>query len=152
MRELIIMQGVSGSGKSFTAAALHYYYTQHLGVQCYVFSTDEYWYTKNGDNPEKYDFEPKLLGKAHRWNQERVRIALEDGEDVVIVDNTNVHPKNAQVYIDMGRDHEYNVRTVSVDAEPHVINEANRDRPSDRTIPRDVIKRQRNSLKKIHLD
>lgn len=151
--DLIVMQGVSGSGKSFTAAALAFYYNSHLNKECLIFSTDEYFYNKVGTNPEKYDFNPKLLGEAHKWNQERVLMALTDpAVDVVIVDNTNTQQAHAQIYFDMARENGWDVRVVSVDAEEKVITQANQDRPSDRTIPPEVVNKQRKHLKKLKLD
>ena len=74
---LTIMRGVPGSGKSTKAKALG----------GFVLSTDDFFMTAE-DNP-KYLFNPKQLGAAHAWNQNRARDAMTAGIEHVIVDNTN---------------------------------------------------------------
>jgi tRNA uridine 5-carbamoylmethylation protein Kti12 len=57
-KTLYIMRGVPGSGKSTLAKQLA------EGDESKIFSTDDYW-MKDGT----YQFDPKMLGNAHEWNQ-----------------------------------------------------------------------------------
>ncbi len=78
-KELIIMRGGSGSGKSFKAKQL----ARETGVIC---SADDF-FTELGKG--EYAFNPSLLGKAHQQCQERTIQALKQGASPVIIDNTN---------------------------------------------------------------
>ena len=95
MNKLTIIQGVSGSGKSFTARQLA---KENDGI---IFSTDDFW-------GEEYNFDFKLLGKAHTWNQGRVEGAMVADHPYIIVDNTNTTPKEWKVYVDLGEKFGYN--------------------------------------------
>jgi len=74
---LILLRGVSGSGKSTLA-------NQIVG-DGQIFSTDDYW-IQDGE----YKFNSEQLGAAHKWNQNRAIIAMEQGVSPIIIDNTIV--------------------------------------------------------------
>jgi NEDD4-binding protein 2 len=74
---LFVVRGGSGSGKSFLAKQL-------AGDTGKIFSADEY-FMKDG----KYQFDPKLLGKAHGWCYYRCVDAMNKGISPIVFDNTN---------------------------------------------------------------
>lgn len=136
MKQLILTRGVSGSGKSFLAKQLKEKYMND-GLTCHIFSTDDYWYIGNGD---KYIFDFSKIGVAHRWNQKRVKNAMHNCENVVIVDNTNTTWKEIKNYIDMALTHNYSVKTV----EPSTAWKYNVDECFEKNshgVPRETIQR-----------
>ncbi len=78
-KELIIMRGASGSGKSFKAKQL----SGDSGIIC---SADDFFIEKGGG---KYAFDPSLLGQAHQQCQNKVIEVIKQGISPVIIDNTN---------------------------------------------------------------
>ena len=83
---IYLCRGLPGSGKSFIA--------RKLVGNGQIFSTDDYWYIKNGT----YDFDITKLGTAHKWNQRRVEKAVNVGISPIVIDNTNVTLKDAKTY------------------------------------------------------
>ena len=93
-KKMIIMRGISGSGKSTKARA--------LGADGVVLGSDDFW------GPE-YDFDKSKIGEAHQWNQERVLDALQKGISPVVVDNTNCQFWEMKKYVEMAQEHGYDV-------------------------------------------
>ena len=71
------MQGLSGSGKTTWANKHH--------PNATVVSADLYFSKRTG----KYEFDPKLLNKAHSWCLRRFINELDRGTTTIVVDNTN---------------------------------------------------------------
>ena len=92
---MVLLRGVSGSGKSTVA--------KEIGGE--VFSTDDY-FMKDGE----YQFNPKELTKAHAWNRNRVKEALENGVSPVVVDNTNTQKWEMREYVKMAQEYGYDVQ------------------------------------------
>jgi len=61
---------------------------------------------KNG----KYQFNGRLLGAAHLWNQQRAKKAMEQGISPVVIDNTNVKFDHFQNYIKVAKENGYDVK------------------------------------------
>jgi NEDD4-binding protein 2 len=104
-KQLILMRGCPGSGKSTTARKL-------AGDFGQVFSTDDY-FSMSG----KYIFNGSALGEAHDWNQRRSLEAIRLRHPIVVIDNTNTTVKELKSYlphIELARELHY---TVSI-AEP----------------------------------
>ncbi len=78
-KELIIMRGAPSSGKSYIAKEL-------AGEHGEVFSADDYHI--NPDSGE-YNWKPKNVKKAHQWNHNRVKNAINQGLSPIIIDNTH---------------------------------------------------------------
>ncbi len=89
--KLTIIRGPSGSGKSTIA--------KHLGGVAEVnwFEADMYMLTKDGEYKWSVD---KLL-HAHKWCQDMLRKAIQQGWEDVIVSDTSTRLSEAQLYIDL---------------------------------------------------
>ncbi|MDD4983520.1 MAG: hypothetical protein PHH82_01615 [Candidatus ainarchaeum sp.] len=101
-KDLLIMRGVSGSGKTTYAKTL----------SKYVYSTDDY-FTKDG----KYSFCIEKANIAHDWNRNRVKDALEKGLSPVVVDNANICAWEIKPYLEMGLLEGYNVYLAEPDTD-----------------------------------
>lgn len=98
---LIIMRGVSGSGKSYRAKEL-------AGEDVdSIISADQFF----GDTVEEYvaQWSVKKLGIAHRNCQNRVRYRLQN-RLLTIVDNTNTRIAEMMPYFDMAVQYDYRVQ------------------------------------------
>jgi tRNA uridine 5-carbamoylmethylation protein Kti12 len=109
-KKMYIMRGIPGSGKSTKAREItekyhDLFFQPEFNVR--VISTDNYWIRPDGE----YDFNYKLLGKAHQWNQRQAFDSCEKGVRVVIIDNTNIQVKEM---LSMARKFEYEVEIVPV--------------------------------------
>lgn len=75
---LILMRGVSGSGKSTRARELE-------GPDTVILSTDDLFMIEG-----KYVFDPTKLQENHQRNQERCREHMVLKTRTIIIDNTNI--------------------------------------------------------------
>jgi len=142
-RVLVIMRSPSGAGKSTLA--------QELGEGGVVFSTDDFF-----EQGGEYKFNPAQLGTAHRWNHSRVKQALDRSISPVVVDNTNVTLKEILPYLELAKNHGYEVRYASPNWNEQLITEngkwnydflvkqqQNKDRTGKgKIVPDNAIKRQ----------
>lgn len=99
-KTMIIVRGVSGSGKSTLAA--------ELGKEGVVLSTDDYFYDDEGN----YNFDPKKLSVAHKWNQDRTEKAMQNGAPLVVIDNTNVKFNEFFYYLKLAKKYGYTIKYV----------------------------------------
>lgn len=89
-KKLILLRGISGSGKSTLAKQIVDEFLQDVQKTqqefdtntILVFSTDDFFI-----NPttKRYEFNGAMLGKAHQWNQQRVKQAMQKGQLLIIV-------------------------------------------------------------------
>jgi predicted kinase len=89
-KQLIILRGPPGSGKSFEVKKI----LQKYGIQA-----------------EGGYFSP-MMYKFHMLNQERAVAAMVKGVDPIIIDNMNLDKKAMQPYVQAGLVHDYNVEFV----------------------------------------
>jgi len=88
-KKLIVLRGLPWTGKSYRAKQLLEEAAKD-GIQGLIFSTDDYWHQVNyPDKPDEYSFNPRFLAYAHKWNQLRAHRAIDIGEKLIIIDNTN---------------------------------------------------------------
>jgi len=92
MKRVIVLQGVSGSGKThFAKELLHTHATDHPRV----ISSDDYFTDSNG-----YKFDPSKLGLAHAWCFRSFVLALQGtADDFIIVDNSNASAEELSPYM-----------------------------------------------------
>ena len=94
---LIIVRGVSGSGKSTFAEWLIDNLDRGDSLGSNRFEADQ-WFI---DNDEPWN--PRFLGTAHDWCQAEVRKSLQDGF-ITIVSNTTTTKKELDPYIKIATD------------------------------------------------
>jgi tRNA uridine 5-carbamoylmethylation protein Kti12 len=108
MRQVYILRGVSGAGKSTMADKLR------AGVTapdtCVTVSADTY-FMQTGT----YQFDPTKLGHAHGSSQRNFLAALQQGVGCVIVDNTNIKLRDMKFYIDGAKKFNYDWTIVQVE-------------------------------------
>lgn len=107
-KHVIILRGVSGSGKSSFAEFL----ANQLCFSTTVCTADDYYYAKGGG---EYKFDPRHLGEAHRQCQEKFLRALSAGQPNVIVANTNTKLKDFKFYLDLAETYGYKVFSLVVE-------------------------------------
>jgi predicted kinase len=121
MKNLILVRGVSGSGKT-TVASLF----QGIAV-----STDEYWIDDGGN----YNFEVERLQDAHRWCQKRVEDLMQQSEQIV-VHNTFTQEWELAPYLKLAHRYGYRVHTIIVENRHGGTNTHN--------VPDAVLEKQKN--------
>jgi predicted kinase len=94
MGNLVLMRGLPGSGKSFSA-------NQMRGNIC---SADDYFIDKNG-----YSFDPLKLPQAHAQCQFTAEKAMSLNANLVVIDNTNTKLWEMKPYIIMAEKYSYTV-------------------------------------------
>jgi hypothetical protein len=88
------MRGLPWTGKSTRAKEL-------AGDDGVILSTDDYWYTQvKPEKPDEYSFNATLLRRAHEWNQQRAKDAIDAGKPLVIIDNTNTTASEPKPYVE----------------------------------------------------
>ena len=95
MKTLYIVRGLPGSGKSSIAK----------NITELVYSADDFFTNKNGE----YNFNAKLLGKAHEWCWGKVRDAMFIGANAVAVANTFTQAWEAEKYYQIAEEYGYSV-------------------------------------------
>ena len=85
MSKLIIIRGLTGSGKTYFAKTFNCF---HVEADMYFIADGE------------YKFVPERVRKAHAWCEEEVLRAVHRGLDVV-VSNTFIRVWEMQAYLDM---------------------------------------------------
>lgn len=102
-KKLVLMRGISGSGKSFKAAQI---LKDTLGVCC---SADFFW-------GNEYKFTPEFLGLAHQWCLAEVVKNMIYGVTPIVVDNTNTQCWEAKRYVEMAQRFGYDVDIAESDS------------------------------------
>ncbi len=108
MKQVIIMRGLPGSGKS--TFARKFVETINDGANCRFYSssirsTDQQFMVDG-----VYTFNPKLLGINHGRNFDLFCDDIENGIDIIIVDNTNIKRRDFAAYVTFAEANGYSVR------------------------------------------
>ena len=98
MKNLVIIRGIPGSGKSTYANGLIKAY-QSDGCTTAHFEADMFFTHEDGS----YHWNPEQIGFAHQWCQNQVRESLKNC-DVVIVSNTSVKKKDVDIYVKIAQE------------------------------------------------
>jgi tRNA uridine 5-carbamoylmethylation protein Kti12 len=100
--KLIIIRGVSGSGKSTIA--------RHL-LNCDRGMIHPDWHEAdhffNDDVENAYKFNYKQLSAAHRWCQATVARSLYFQRPLVVVSNTSIYHKDVMIYMELAYEYGY---------------------------------------------
>lgn len=124
--KLILLRGISGSGKTTWSKKLRGFYP----------CSADYYMLVNG----VYQFHPDKLPMAHTKCQARVKRLLSEGQNV-LVDNTNTRDSDLMVYIRMGLDAGAEVEVVTLLCDPQEAFQRNR-----HEVPLDTIRHQHENL------
>ena len=100
MKEVVILRGIPGSGKSR-------YARDHCLASAVVCSADDYFMVGG-----EYEFDPTKLAIAHVKCMGKFIDALHRGDVQVVVDNTCVHLWEFENYMKIGADFGYEVNVV----------------------------------------
>lgn len=99
-KQLILMQGVPGSGKSSIATII----ANHINAK--VVSNNDYMVKNN-----KYCFEPARLNECIEKCQDAAERYAEEGWNLII-DNVNAEPFTVDYYFDLAERHNYRVMVI----------------------------------------
>ena len=82
--KVVILRGPPGAGKS------HYARNKYHGA--FVVSADDVFMVLNSETGrEEYRFDPAKLGMAHAECFHKFLVAMDKGEPLIVIDNTNIH-------------------------------------------------------------
>lgn len=118
-KSVIIFRGISGSGKSTLAQLMG-------GVIC---CADDF-FMKDGE----YVFNPQYLKDAHEYCFNRFKEAVMNGEERIVVANTNTQAWEFERYINFARENSYKVFSVIV--------ENRHGQENVHGVPKDVLEKQ----------
>jgi predicted kinase len=105
-RRVVIMQGVSGSGKSTYVAAEF--------PEATVVSANDY-FMHDGE----YRFDGSLLQKSHEFCWRQFLAALQRGDSLIVVDNTNTTAIEISPYMLPAESFGYSVEIITLDVQPY---------------------------------
>jgi NEDD4-binding protein 2 len=121
MKELILVRGISGAGKSTFAKLLG---GKHIEADMF--------FMKDG----KYQFDFTKLKDAHRWCNTIVGGWMSDGEERIVVSNTFTQEWEMKDYYDWAKDFDYKVFSIIVENRHGGVNEHG--------VPEDKLKLMKN--------
>ena len=121
MNNLILLRGVSGSGKSTIAP---------MFKNAVLVSTDDFFLDEYGE----YVFDANSLVINHQFCQLAVRMMMQDDEKLIVVHNTFTADWEMDAYFDLAKEHGYAVHTIIV--------ENRHGSKNVHDVPKDVIKAQ----------
>lgn len=107
LREIIIIKGTSGSGKSTFANFIAGIYPVYRGVV--ICEADQYFEVENKD------FHYSLLNEAHEYCRNKFQQAIKDHVEVIIVSNTSTRESETKFYIDLAKKNGYKVTSLVVE-------------------------------------
>ncbi len=109
MKNLILLRGLPGSGKS-TAASL-FKTREH-------YEADMFFMRGNG-----YEFDATKLKEAHEWCQDVVENWMDEGEELIVVSNTFTQDWEMDYYYTLAKESGYVVHSVIVENRHGGVNE-----------------------------
>lgn len=107
-KNLIILRGIAGAGKSSFAKLLSNGYPHPLSVIC---SADDALINQDGE----YVWSPERMHMAHQYCKDTATLACACETPLVIIDNTNTTPKEYKFYVELAQEYGYNVRSIIVE-------------------------------------
>lgn len=107
MKSVIVMRGITGSGKS-TYVAEHY-------PNATVVSADHFF-----EHANTYAFDATRLDDAHRACFKKFMDAVTRGDEQIVVDNTNVESWEIAPYVAVGYAFSYQPEVITLLCEPSI--------------------------------
>lgn len=104
MKELVILRGLPGSGKSTIANIIT------GGRTDWVCSNDEYF-----EHDGKYEWKAEELGKAKEHCANKCRLLMNADVPVIVIANVNPKYKSFANYVDMAKQFGYRVHVMTVE-------------------------------------
>lgn len=155
MRSMIILFGISGSGKSFLANNL----CKKASIDGYtsvILSTDSVWQSESFGkylelSSQRSYFNFKALGSAHIVNQAKCEIACQNGINLIVIDNTNLHLKDQINYMKIGISHKYEIDCQTPD-NPWIGDIEEHLKKNVHDVPRNVLEHQLKNFNKLSKD
>tara|TARA_R110002020_G_scaffold36503_5_gene109782 strand:+ start:1086 stop:1547 length:462 start_codon:yes stop_codon:yes gene_type:complete len=146
MKELILLRGVSGAGKTTVAEIFNWLGSDKECGDGYPYSTDGLAFsndavTYSADDyfidsvTGEYKFDPTLLTDAHKLCQSSVEGAMKEEMEHIVVHNTFTTEWEMQPYFDLALYYGYRVSTLIV--------ENRHESKSIHNVPDEVIEKQR---------
>jgi predicted ABC-type ATPase len=112
MKTLYIIRGVQGSGKS-TLANIIAQGLEPAGLYptptSYRVEADHFFVN---EQTGEYKWDGAKIGEAHRWCQHNVNEAMKKRIEFVIVSNTFIKRAEMQPYLEMAKEHGYQVQEI----------------------------------------
>lgn len=106
MKELILLRGLPGAGKSTFAQFFR---------TLYWFEADQYFEDEDGN----YNFDPTKLRNAHQWCKDRVEFVMNAPNgfppELVVVSNTFTQEWEMEAYYELAEKYGYRVYSVIVE-------------------------------------
>lgn len=127
-RNLIILKGVSGSGKST--------FSHLIAYPCCICTADDFFTDKEGN----YNFDVAKMGQAHKACQAKFDDALKD--DIItniVIANTNTKPSDYKYYVDKAEKAGFNIS--------YVILENRHGNKDIHNVPEETLQRQEQSIR-----
>jgi len=138
-RKLIIVRGISGSGKSTIARHLasesqSFWETGRHGLPW--FEADEFFIRSSGS---KYKFDSSKLSQAHHLCQLKVEHLMFHDVPCVVVSNTSTRIKEMQPYLDLADQYGYEVQIIRSPGpwDPELLHQRN-----THSVPLDTLRKQ----------
>ena len=128
MRELILLRGLPGSGKTTLAGVLSEY------GKYPVFSVDDYFTDENG----RYEFRFQENHLAYKQCEECVKTAMQQGSEKILLHNTFTQEWEMEPYFKLAAANDYRVHVVTVENRHHGNN--------IHEIPEDHVERMRSKF------
>ena len=109
MKQVFILRGLPGSGKSHYARQLAKELVDEIESRFVILSTDDYFESETG-----YHFDKYKLSEFHNLNLARFIKALSSEIELVILDNTNIRKWEFIAYAEAAHALNYQVKEVVV--------------------------------------
>jgi predicted kinase len=147
MKNMIIMRGLPGSGKSYRAKELYYKFKEKYPYHLYgIFQADAFWYTLSG----KYEYDSKLAGYAHDFCRGKVAFAAKRGVNLIIVDNTNITIEEMKPYLTIAAIFGYQV-TIEYSGTPWAWDVKECVARNQHAVPEDVIQSMKDKYQPLEI-